>query len=82
MYTPFYSYKPGIQVLITNGNLKIVDEGLEFVIKTEKSVLERSVHVNNGISTRFSDAWKGIRMDSWCTRQHGNACLLSFSGDP
>lgn len=32
------------QVLITDGNLKIVDEGLEFVIKTEKSVLERSVN--------------------------------------
>lgn len=51
-----------IAVLITDGKLKIVDEGLEFVIKTEKSVLER--------------------MDSWCTRQHGNsgltqACLKS-----
>ncbi|KIK09280.1 hypothetical protein K443DRAFT_671776 [Laccaria amethystina LaAM-08-1] len=53
-----------IAVLITDGNLKIVDEGLEFVIKTEKSVLERN------------------RMDTWCTRQHGNsgltlACLKS-----
>ncbi|KAH9036140.1 oligoribonuclease [Lactarius pseudohatsudake] len=29
-----------IAVLITNGNLEIVDDGLEFIIRTEKSVLD------------------------------------------
>ncbi|KAI9465290.1 ribonuclease H-like domain-containing protein [Lactarius psammicola] len=29
-----------IAVLITNGNLEVVDDGLEFVIRTEKSVLD------------------------------------------
>jgi oligoribonuclease len=29
------------QVLITNGNLEIVDEGLEFIIRTDKSVLDK-----------------------------------------
>lgn len=29
-----------IAILITNGNLEIVDDGLEFVIRTEKSVLD------------------------------------------
>ena len=38
------------QVLITNGNLEIVDDGLEFVIRTEKSVLDKFsifLHVQN-----------------------------------
>lgn len=29
-----------IQVLITNGNLELVDEGIQYVIKTEKEVLD------------------------------------------
>jgi len=29
------------QVLITNGNLDVVDDGLEFVIRTEKPVLDK-----------------------------------------
>ncbi|KAH9174930.1 ribonuclease H-like domain-containing protein [Lactarius sanguifluus] len=29
-----------IAVLITNGNLEVVDDGLEFIIRTEKSVLD------------------------------------------
>jgi hypothetical protein len=30
-----------IQVLITNGNLDVVDDGLQFVIHAEKSVLDK-----------------------------------------
>ncbi|KAG8983911.1 hypothetical protein FRB90_005656, partial [Tulasnella sp. 427] len=30
-----------IAVLITNGDLQVVDEGVEFVIKTEKPVLDQ-----------------------------------------
>jgi oligoribonuclease (3'-5' exoribonuclease) len=30
-----------VQVLITNGNLDIVDDGIEFIIHTEKSVLDK-----------------------------------------
>lgn len=29
-----------IAVLVTNGNLEMVDEGVEFVIKTEKEILD------------------------------------------
>lgn len=28
------------QVLITNGNLELVDEGINYVIKTEKAALD------------------------------------------
>jgi oligoribonuclease len=39
---PSGSYLPSYpQILITNGNLEIVDDGLEFVIRTEKSVLDK-----------------------------------------
>lgn len=30
-----------IQVIITNGNLEVVDDGLEFVIHAEKAVLDK-----------------------------------------
>lgn len=30
-----------LQVIITNGNLEAVDDGLEFVIRTEKAVLDK-----------------------------------------
>jgi oligoribonuclease len=30
-----------IAVLITNGDLQLVDEGIEFVVKTDKAVLDK-----------------------------------------
>jgi oligoribonuclease len=30
-----------MQIIITNGNLEAVDDGLEFVIHTEKAVLDK-----------------------------------------
>ncbi|KAL1745028.1 ribonuclease H-like domain-containing protein [Schizophyllum fasciatum] len=46
-----------IAVLITNGNLDIVDEGIEFVIRTEKALLDgmdewcRNQHGKSGLTT-------------------------------
>lgn len=31
------------QVLITNGNLDLVDEGIEFVVRADKAVLDKWV---------------------------------------
>jgi oligoribonuclease (3'-5' exoribonuclease) len=30
-----------LQIVITNGNLDVVDDGLEFVVRTEKAVLDK-----------------------------------------
>jgi oligoribonuclease len=30
-----------VQVIITNGNLEVVDDGIEFVIRAEKAVLDK-----------------------------------------
>ena len=35
------AYRSCLQIVITNGNLDIVDDGLEFVIRTEKAVLDK-----------------------------------------
>ena len=35
------SFLLNIQVIITNGNLEVVDDGLEFVIHAEKAVLDK-----------------------------------------
>ena len=36
-----YSLSFGLQVIITNGNLELVDDGINFVIHTEKTVLDK-----------------------------------------
>ena len=42
-----------MQVLITNGNLEQVDDGIEFVIKTDKTVLDGYAYLNFRTIYRF-----------------------------
>ncbi|KAJ9118110.1 hypothetical protein QFC22_004010 [Naganishia vaughanmartiniae] len=58
-----------IAVIITNGNLEPVDEGIEYVIKTDKAVLDK--YVGSFRSSRTRDAESCQRMGEWCTKQHG-----------
>jgi len=40
-----------IAVIITNGHLEPVDEGIEFIIRTDKSILDKWVHIPIGPKT-------------------------------
>ena len=65
------------QVLITNGNLDLVDDGIEYVIRTDKKYLDGSVTLYESESL---DSLKTIcRMDEWCTKQHGFVCAFVIS---
>ncbi|KAH8115246.1 ribonuclease H-like protein [Phellopilus nigrolimitatus] len=60
-----------IAVLITDGSLGLVDDGIQFVIKVNEEELDRT-----GRTSTLR------RMDDWCTTQHGSsgltqACLSS-----
>ena len=60
-----------IAVIITNGNLDRVDEGIEYVIKTDKDVLDRFVHRQGFADCALMAPWRQNRMGEWCTKQHG-----------
>ncbi|KAG5639480.1 hypothetical protein H0H81_001602 [Sphagnurus paluster] len=70
-----------IAVLITNGNLEIVDEGIQFVIRTDKAVLDgmgawctkQHAQVSSFLKTGGSDFIHNVRTQSGLTR----ACLTS-----
>ena len=65
------------QVLITNGNLDLVDDGIEYVIRTDKKYLDGSVILYESESC---DSLETIsRMDEWCTKQHGFVCAFVIS---
>lgn len=65
-----------IAVLITNGNLEVMDEGLEFIIRTEESVLDRmdpwckSQHAQSGLTSAC--------LLSPHTKQHVSQMVLEY----
>jgi len=63
------------KVLITNGNLEIVDSGVEYVIRTDKKFLNGLVSNSPNVLPTRTSKERGIRMDSWCTEQHGRVRL-------
>ncbi|KAI0317143.1 ribonuclease H-like domain-containing protein [Amylostereum chailletii] len=68
-----------IAVLITNGDLDLVDDGIEFVVNTDKHSLDKHVFLSASSSCR-SDPTRS--MNEWCVKQHGStgltqACLDS-----
>jgi len=67
------------QVLITNGSLDLVDDGLQYAIKTEKNVLDGYVPYN-AWDKAFVASHRS-RMDQWCTTQHGQVLLAIFYAD-
>lgn len=67
---------PCPQILITNGNLEIVDDGMEFVIRTEKSVLDKFDSIFQ-IQNMVQYAKDYDSMGEWCVKQHG--AVRSFS---
>ncbi|KAI9566646.1 ribonuclease H-like domain-containing protein [Boletus coccyginus] len=68
-----------IAVIITNGNLDPVDDGIEFVIKRDRSILDKYVRFHfHALSVQFTST----SMEEWCIEQHGKsgltqACLES-----
>ena len=65
----------GLQVIITNGNLDLVDDGIEFVIHTEKAVLDkfdRTLTVWHNESKKVNDS-----MNDWCIQHHRAVRTLS-----
>ena len=58
-------------MLITNGNLEIVDPGIEYVIRTDKKLLDGLVFNLPNVFRPMTDIWRENRMDNWCTEHHG-----------
>jgi len=57
-------------VLITNGNLELVDAGIEYIIKTDKKHLDGLGSISL-LDESQPDTLRRNRMDEWCTNQHG-----------
>ncbi|KAJ9094317.1 hypothetical protein QFC19_008002 [Naganishia cerealis] len=64
-----------IAVIITNGNLEPVDDGIEYVIKTDKEVLDK--YVGSFFMPLHHEADSNRRMGEWCTKQHGESGLTA-----
>ncbi|KAK7473072.1 Phosphatidylinositol 3,4,5-trisphosphate-dependent Rac exchanger 2 protein [Stygiomarasmius scandens] len=63
-----------IAVLITDGDLNIVDKGIEYIIKTDKSLLDGCAFWFFSRKGRNS-FYFSPSMDAWCTKQHGDSGL-------
>jgi oligoribonuclease (3'-5' exoribonuclease) len=60
-------------VIITNGNLDVVGDGIEFVIKRDRSILDKYVPFHfHALSVQFSST----SMDKWCIEQHGKVIII------
>lgn len=81
-----------IAVIITNGHLEPVDEGMEYIIKTDKDILDKYVGIpfflhadqpNSSVwARRYGAETDDDSMNEWCINQHGKsgltaACLSS-----
>ncbi|KAJ2928289.1 hypothetical protein H1R20_g8797, partial [Candolleomyces eurysporus] len=69
------------KILEIAASYQIVDEGLQYIIRTDKRVLDGWVLTSSHYLLR-RDVWEVFRMDEWCTNQHGKsgltkACLQS-----
>ena len=65
----------GLQVIITNGNLELVDDGIEFVIHTEKAVLDKFDCTL--IMCRKESKNVNGSMNDWCIQHHKAVRTLS-----
>lgn len=60
-------------MIITNGNLNPVDDGIEFVIKRDKSTLDKYAHLYlHALSFQFTPD----SMDQWCIEQHSKVGIV------
>ena len=61
-------------MIITNGNLDVVGDGIEFVIKRDKSILDKYAlfHYSHALSVQFTST----SMDKWCIEQHGKVIIV------
>ena len=62
-------------MIITNGNLELVDDGIEFVIHTEKAVLDKF----DCTLTVWRKESKNVNgsMNDWCIQHHKAVRTLS-----
>jgi oligoribonuclease len=66
-----------MQVIITDGNLQKVDEGIQYVIQTDKEHLDTQVSLSFSLPIRPCSIC--YRMDEWCTNQHAKVVTTSTS---
>ena len=60
-------------MIITNGNLDVVDDGIEFVIKRDKSILDKyALFHSHALLVQFTST----SMDEWCIEQHGKVNIV------
>ncbi len=72
------------KVLITNGNLEVVDKGISYIIRTEKELLDGYVE---NCATSPSRSYLEYSMDDWCRSTHGavrpqELCVRSHGNRP
>jgi oligoribonuclease (3'-5' exoribonuclease) len=65
--------EPVLKVIITDGQLKTVHDGIEYVIRRDKSILDKYVHWFFKIAIPDTSC----SMGEWCTNQHGAVSVLS-----